>query len=48
MNNIINKIQKWCNENNFSESNSSGMNNNFYYIHKDGQTEQIDVYWGNY
>jgi hypothetical protein len=46
MHDVISKIKKWCDENNFIESNSSGVNNNFYYIHKDGQTEQIDVYWG--
>ena len=46
MHEIINKIKRWCEENEFCESNSKGTNNNFYYIHKDGNIEQIDVYWG--
>lgn len=51
MHEIINKIQKWCDVNNISESNINTVNgddyhNNFYNICKDGNTEQIDVYWG--
>lgn len=45
MNNLIEKVKKWCESNNFYESNNINSNN-MYYIHREGVTEQIDVYWG--